>query len=189
MSLNRFLLEQVARKYREQPECAVKSGSLVTNVHLGGVPGVIQQETGRLIFVDRIEEDLPDQSFTMNWDVDITYENLPNRKTVQHIVFYLPDKEKEVEVARTFHELGHCLLHWPVGKRERVTVDTGGGYLVVYSQDDEEEADAFMCLCLSSFLNREEWKLPIEEVIEQIVDRAWEKVEWCKAKGLLQSES
>lgn len=192
MSLDRPLIEKVARKCRKVFEHSGDLGALVTKTNIGGVVNAIQENKGCYIVITSVEEALPVLSFTLRFDLIMRYihhktRDVVNEKdSVLHLIGFLPDSDRRVEDALAFRELGHCLFHWPPGDRECETVE--GGYFVVYSQEDKEEADAFMCLCLSNFFNAKEWNRPIETVIGKAVRRAWKKVRWCRMKGLLRAE-
>jgi len=78
------------------------------------------------------------------------YEVIPWR---DHFIFYRrAGRDREAERWCIAHELGHCILHFPVAGRKHevvrwtVTSKQRDGYMSEYDKKDEREADAFACL-------------------------------------------
>ncbi len=184
MSVRRKLLEEIAQACESLADKAKAT-------HWGDVAMYIALEKGCQIFIECLQKDVGDSvSFTANCDINVTQINsstgqeIQTVSTVQHFIFYKPDKDIEIERARVAHELGHCLLHWPLGVRKKMVEKEGSVYIVNFTKKDEDEADAFMSLCLNGLFSMGVPKLPPK----QVVDEAYDNLKRYRDKGFLQSE-
>lgn len=105
-----------------------------------------------------------------------------------HFIFYTPYPEDvEMESVQIAHELGHCVLHWPLNDRaERLIwgtdIDAPDLYLVRYTKKEEQHADAFSCL-VTAHQSKPSKRLLDIQVNEQVL----QKVDECAGMGLLHS--
>lgn len=131
----------------------------LANVSLANVSKAIEQERGCQIFVKALAEsyDVGDyQGFTANCEPFLLV--APKKPEdweqvfVQHFIYYKSDKNPEIEHYRIAHEIGHLALHWPMEenvkprKKHCTLPGIGRFFLVLYTQEEEEEADAFAIL-------------------------------------------
>lgn len=127
------------------------------SLHLTKVAKAIEMERGCQIFMEPLtdENDLGGyHGFTANCDPWNIIEPKDQEKWqntfVQHFVYFKTDKDPDVECYRIAHELGHLAAHWPLeSDRDRINRQLptiGSCFLVLYNQEEEEEADAFAML-------------------------------------------
>lgn len=185
MSIPRKLLEEIATNCKSLAAQA-------KHTHLANIAMYIALEKGCQIFIEPLQKNIKDfVSFTANCEINVTQidsttgQEINAGSSVQHFIFYKPEnKDIETELARVAHELGHCLLHWPLDDPKKKIAREGVIYLVEFTNREEEEADAFMCLCLNGLFSGGVPKLSVKKV----VDEAYGNIKRYRQKGLLQSE-
>jgi len=192
MPLNRNLLEAVADRAKD----FIRSAE---SLHLASIAKALESKFGCRIFMrpfPRTDDPGDAAGCLLTCETSIIhdkgeyplhkYELLPSR---DHFIFYrVQTDDPEASRWAIGHELGHVLLHWPLGKRQHKLIWAGSsenrdGYMVEYGKSEESEADAFACLIAA---HRPK---PIGRKSRFVLDEAFfEKVKHYRKRGYFQSD-
>ena len=162
------------------------------SLHLTSIAKAIEQKRGCQIFIEPLLDEAPYaecDGYVANCEPYIlldTHSGIPRKhELVQHFIFYRSDPDVEVEQFRVAHELGHCAIHWPLKQRKEnrrfmQIPGIGRGYVVEFTKEEEQEADAFACVLgyHAPPVTREYFMAINEGVLKKVGE--------YKSKGLLQ---
>lgn len=188
MLIDKEVVERVAEIGQPFVEYAKK-------LQLASIAKSIEQIKGCQIFIEPFYNGGPDTECegclaTCEPYIVQEIDKIPSVKNAvrirQHFIFYKPSpSDIEAERFRIAHELGHCALHWPLGKRKMRKVSgyiTGVGdmYIIEFLKKEEMEADVFACLL---GLHR---PAPKRDFVWEVNNLVFEKISEYNEKGLLQ---
>lgn len=178
-------------------EIASKSINILnvsSRLHLTNIAKAIEQSRRCQIFImplqgedDRVAEC---EGFTATVEPTLMFSNQAHEANgfdyLHHFIFYRPDMNPKIEQYRIAHELGHCVLHWPLEEREDRKVSdrlTGIGnfYFIQYKKIEEEQADAFACIvCAHQQIPKKPVSFQADKNVEKLL-------QYYAKKNILQS--
>lgn len=135
----------------------------INDVHFGHLAKKIEQDKGCQIFIEPFKEKHPARrSCLVTCEPYIVHDSgnsfqeaeaVPFR---QHYIFYRKTMNIDEDRFVVAHELGHCELHWPLGKsREKRLLQANIPgldsimYLVQFNEKEQRQANIFASILLS----------------------------------------